>query len=83
MGTDLRKVDPWPVLCGTSNNIQPFFATYKEKLPKKKLKIKTYKPCNETCKKFANSDACFSISFKLKGSPTPVKGISRFPFKHK
>ena len=44
---------------------------------------KLYNPSNETCKKLANSEACFSISFKVKGSPIPVKGISRFDFNFK
>ena len=34
---------------------------------------------NETCKKFASSEACFSISPIVNGWPMPVNGISPFP----
>jgi hypothetical protein len=48
----------------------PFFFFFKKNAQFLFLKKKTeklYNPSNETCKKFASSEACFSISFKVKG----------------
>ena len=56
-----------------------FFKNYAKFLFLKENNEKLYNPSNETCKKLASSEACFSISFKVKGWPIPVIGISRFP----
>jgi hypothetical protein len=47
----------------------PFFFFFKKNAQILFLKKteKLYNPSNETCKKFASSEACFSISFKVKG----------------